>query len=342
MIINNPLNTIWQAGIAVCRSKGYTFTADCMHHAGAGNGSTLYFYNDSDIFKKINSTTKFQNLVNKWITEYKSTGKRSFTGSLEFTTSDSADLYYSIQHANIAGSVESNGNFLLTITDIYDFDAIRKGISVGDFGNNLGVIMENLGLIDPFNINIKGYAWAGSVTPPPSNDKYLNLKPHMSSWAVYNENGPYTSAYKIGTLAPSQFGGLSYKILAEKGNDVYIIQTDSFGRCAIWAPRDNDSTITTSPTYNNSGGSGGGGGTTGKYLNLKPHMTSWTVYNENGPYTTAYKIGSLAPSQFGGISYNILAEKGNDVYVIQTGSFGRCAIWAPRDNDSTITSSPVY
>lgn len=43
--------------------------------------------------------------------------------------------------------------------------------------------------------------------------KYLNLNPHMQSWAVYN------------------------------------------GKCAIWTPRDNDSSITTSPAFpnNNSG-----------------------------------------------------------------------------------------
>ncbi len=32
----------------------------------------------------------------------------------------------------------------------------------------------------------------------------------------------------IGSLAPAQFGGLSYEILAEKGGDIYIIQTESF------------------------------------------------------------------------------------------------------------------
>ncbi len=80
----------------------------------------------------------------------------------------------------------------------------------------------------------------------------------------------------------------------------------------------------------------------GKFLNLKPHMSSWRVYNQNGPYTTAYSIGSLAPAQFGGLSYRIRGEKGNDVYLIQTESFSLCAIWAPRDNDSTITSSPAF
>ena len=80
----------------------------------------------------------------------------------------------------------------------------------------------------------------------------------------------------------------------------------------------------------------------GMYLNLKPHMSSWRVYNVNGPYTTAYAIGSLAPATYGGLSYRIREEKGNNVYVILIESFGLCAIWAPRDNDSTITSTPAY
>lgn len=80
---------------------------------------------------------------------------------------------------------------------------------------------------------------------------YLNLYPHMQKWGIYNENGPYTTQYIIGYILPSKFGGLSYEILAEKGNDVYIIQTETFGRCAIWAPRDNDSYISSIPRYSN-------------------------------------------------------------------------------------------
>ena len=44
----------------------------------------------------------------------------------------------------------------------------------------------------------------------------------------------------------------------------------------------------------------------GKYLNLKPHVTSWSIYNVNGPYVTSSRIGTLAPAQFGGLSYQIL------------------------------------
>ena len=78
------------------------------------------------------------------------------------------------------------------------------------------------------------------------------------------------------------------------------------------------------------------------YLNLKPHMSSWRVYPVDGPYTTNYAIGALAPAQYGGLSYKILEKKAADVYKIKTESFGVVAIWAPRDNDSSITSNPIY
>lgn len=89
---------------------------------------------------------------------------------------------------------------------------------------------------------------------PSSTKRYLNLKPHMQSWAIYNQGGPYTTAYKIGDLKPSMFGGLSYEILGNPVTDVYIIKTTDFaktngGKVAIWAPRDNDSTITNNPIY---------------------------------------------------------------------------------------------
>lgn len=82
-----------------------------------------------------------------------------------------------------------------------------------------------------------------------SSYQYLNLHGHMSQWAVYNVNPPYTLAYAIGYLLPSNWGGLSYKIYSSKGGDVYEINTDSYGRCCIYAPRDNDSSITSKPLY---------------------------------------------------------------------------------------------
>lgn len=88
-----------------------------------------------------------------------------------------------------------------------------------------------------------------TVIPQVSNKKYLNLKPHMQKWAIYKENGPYTTPYKIGDIKPAQFSGLSYEILGNPATDVYIIKTRDFGRVAIYAPRDNDSSVTSSTIY---------------------------------------------------------------------------------------------
>jgi hypothetical protein len=53
-------------------------------------------------------------------------------------------------------------------------------------------------------------------------------------WNVYHENGPYDVAQAVAVLNPALFGGLSYKILTDKGNGIYAIQTQMFGRVAIW------------------------------------------------------------------------------------------------------------
>lgn len=78
---------------------------------------------------------------------------------------------------------------------------------------------------------------------------YLNLKPHMTSWRVYPVDGAYVKGNEAGYLAPSKYGGISYKILEKKATDVYKIKTESFGVVSIYAPKDNDSTITSTPTY---------------------------------------------------------------------------------------------
>jgi len=84
---------------------------------------------------------------------------------------------------------------------------------------------------------------------PESGLGYLNLKPHMNSWRVYAVDGPYTSNKAITSLAPSTYGGLSYKIYEKKATDVYKIKTEMYGYVAIYAPKDNDSIITENPIY---------------------------------------------------------------------------------------------
>ena len=81
---------------------------------------------------------------------------------------------------------------------------------------------------------------------------------------------------------------------------------------------------------------------TKQYLNLKPHVATWRVYKTTVAPVKGNECGLLAPKNYGGLSYEILANPQTDVYTIQTSSFGKVNIYAPRDNDSTITNYPVY
>lgn len=79
-----------------------------------------------------------------------------------------------------------------------------------------------------------------------------------------------------------------------------------------------------------------------RYLNLHPSVSTWRVYRTTVAPVKGNECGYLAPKQYGGISYEILATPQTDIYTINTGAFGKVNIYAPRDNDSSITNSPIY
>lgn len=175
-------------------------------------------------------------------------------------------------------------------------------------------------------------------------NKYLNLNPSATSWRVYPLNKPPVVGNEVGKLAPSKYGGLSYLILGNPSKDVYTIETATWGKVNIYAPyNDSQCSFTNSPAYgdsanesNNSGGSGS------KYLNLSPKVKSWRVYPLGKSPVIGNEVGSLAPANYGGLSYAIKGNPQSDVYTIITSTFGKVNIYAPRDNDSTITSTPAY
>lgn len=88
-------------------------------------------------------------------------------------------------------------------------------------------------------------------TPKPvqENKKYLNLNKHVNSWRVYPTTKAPVIGNEVGSLAPSRYGGLSYEILGNPQVDVYTIKTETFGKVNIYAPRDNDSSITGTAVY---------------------------------------------------------------------------------------------
>ena len=179
--------------------------------------------------------------------------------------------------------------------------------------------------------------------PPQSSNrgKYLFLKGHMTKWNVYPINVAPVIGNQCGTLNPSLFGGIEYEILGNPQTDVYTIQTRDYGRVNIYVPKDSDSEFYSKgtaskpqPTPPESGNR--------QYLNLKSHVESWRVYPISKSPVIGNECGRLAPSQYGGLSYEILGNPQNNIYTIQTQSFGKVNIFAPRDNDSTITLSPTY
>ena len=86
-------------------------------------------------------------------------------------------------------------------------------------------------------------------TSQTNNARYINLPSGATSWRVYKTNVQPVKVNACGTIKPSKFGGLSYKILGNPMKDVYTIQTDSFGKVNIYGASSTGATITTTRTY---------------------------------------------------------------------------------------------
>jgi hypothetical protein len=78
-----------------------------------------------------------------------------------------------------------------------------------------------------------GTAPAPVQTPPVTHT--IHLPQTTGPWHLYNVGGPYNPAQAKAVLVPSQFpGGITEKILANRGNGVYTIQTQMFGVGDLW------------------------------------------------------------------------------------------------------------
>ena len=67
-----------------------------------------------------------------------------------------------------------------------------------------------------------------------------------------------------------------------------------------------------------------------RYIILPANATNWTVYKLDRPPVKANKAniaGTLRPSKFGGLTYEILDDLGGHVYKIRTGDFGVVKIY---------------
>ena len=67
-----------------------------------------------------------------------------------------------------------------------------------------------------------------------------------------------------------------------------------------------------------------------RYIVLPSNAATWTVYKLDRPPVKANKAniaGTLRPSKFGGLEYEILEDLGGWVFKIQTGDFGLVKIY---------------
>jgi hypothetical protein len=163
------------------------------------------------------------------------------------------------------------------------------------------------------------------VTPTPSaGSQTVRLPASVSSWAAYKVGSQYRkgTSDQVGKLSPSKFGGLTYEIVQNLGN-VVVIDTQSFGRVAIWVSG-TDAVVSSAATYAQPVAPSAPGQT----VTFPAYVQSWAVYTPDSGYRkgTTDQVGSILPAMFGGLTYPVVENKGN-VVIIDTKSFGRVAAW---------------
>ncbi|WP_053071997.1 N-acetylmuramoyl-L-alanine amidase family protein [Ornithinibacillus contaminans] len=206
-----------------------------------------------------------------------------------------------------------------------------------------------------------GYSYRGSAgggqnvtvpsSPSPSNPpvteatgEYIHLPASETSWRVYPLDVAPTKGNEVGFLNPAKFGGLTYEIIGKTTPDVYIIETQDFGRVQIYGHRSTGAVINRSGSQATTNTGSNGNTTTppttnvtNKHLHLPASETSWRVYPLGVAPTKGNEKGFLNPAKFGGLTYEILGTTQANVYIIQTTDFGRVQIYAHPSTGATIS-----
>lgn len=209
-------------------------------------------------------------------------------------------------------AIEYHKKYVATSCSELDLDRIKKGVKTLLAGGKVPT----------------------SPTPiptPPSNNTSgsLRLPASATSWRVYKPDGPYTVGGEVGKLNPSLFGGLTYEILGNPTANVYLIQTRDFGKVAIYAGAETGAQVAAT----GQGITKGSGGGKTVYL---PAVPTWRVYPINKAPTIGNEIGYLAPANYGGLAYAVLAEPQANVVTIQTQTFGRVNIYVGSETGAII------
>ncbi|MGL5380086.1 N-acetylmuramoyl-L-alanine amidase, partial [Clostridium sp.] len=190
-------------------SSGCDLLLDIHHNAGGGRGAEAYYNNEAS--KKLAAL-----VLNQVVSiGYKNRGLK---------TEDFYILKAKLPTILYEGWFVDNKEDSLLYNPLEEAKCIYKG------------------LLDYFNYT------ANNINTT-SNTLYINLHPIRSSWNVYPINVSPVIGNQRGALNPKLYGGLSYKVLEKLQNDVYIIETQIFGRVQIYVPIDNESSISVNKLY---------------------------------------------------------------------------------------------
>lgn len=173
---------------------------------------------------------------------------------------------------------------------------------------------------------------APAPAPQPSGKETVYLPSYVTSWAAYTPGSGYRkgTSDQVGTLRPDLFGGLTYEILG-RDNNVVFIQTQDFGKVAIWV-QGTEAVIRGSANYVPPAAPTPRVST----VTFPASVASWRVYTVGSGYrpNTSDQVGQILPATFGGLTYPIVENRGN-VVVIDTQNFGRVAAWV-KDTEAII------
>ena len=158
---------------------------------------------------------------------------------------------------------------------------------------------------------------------PSAGAQTVHLPSSVQTWAAYRVGSAYRkgTSDQVGTLLPSKFGGLTYPVVENRGN-VVVVDTQSFGRVAIWV-QNTEAIVRSAATYAQPVTPTATGTVT-----FPSTVPTWAVYKPGSQYRkgTSDQVGTILPAKFGGLTYPIVRREGG-VVIIDTQAFGRVAAW---------------
>lgn len=231
------------------------------------------------------------------------------------------DLKYIISDGRIAGAWTNWKWSPYHGTDPHDTH-IHVSVGVGNDGQSEPPYDDENDWFNPGHVIV-------ATAPVLSNSQQqtVTLPASVDTWAAYKVGSGYRKGThdqrhadgRLMVLLPKKHNGLTYNIVENRGN-VVVIDTEAYGRVAIWVRG-------TSAIFGG-GKAGANPSSLGHTVTFPQSAGPWRVYRVGSQYrpNTEDQIDRLRPDILGDLTYPIVENRGN-VVVIDTRDFGRVAAW---------------